>query len=279
MFIEESDMQQLIDELEDVEKTLKARCESVNGEAGAKGLVLARIIAGMTEEDWDRFVNDHPLDPSWISMPLDRDKSSVLVKLQKKMEDLSRASNKDFLSGLYNRRFFLRALKREMEKAEKYRMPLTLVIIDIDDFKRINDTYGHVPGDRVLKAIGHLLQSQIRAGDYAARIGGEEFALILPGTAMTPAEPLLRRILDAVRAQVMATCMKNEPIECTLSMGAATYTGTPLITVEQLITCADRELYNVKNNGKNDFRMVFVADEKPERSMVKKDEKDFLMRG
>ena len=106
MFIDEADRKQLLEEIEEIEKALAAKFDFGAEPEGEPALVLARIVAGMSEEDWDQTVHEHPLISSWMSLPLKNGKEAVLLKLHQKLQALSHASNRDFLSGLYNRRFF-----------------------------------------------------------------------------------------------------------------------------------------------------------------------------
>ncbi|HET57546.1 MAG TPA: GGDEF domain-containing protein [Deltaproteobacteria bacterium] len=279
MISDEIDQARLLEELERLEREILGRCGKGTDDSLSRGLLLARVIPDMTEDEWYEGTGPAAFENSWMAFPLNGNKVEALAKLNEKLEKLAHAGDRDYLSGLYNRRFFLRVLKREMTKTEKYCMPLALAIADIDNFKEINDTCGHVAGDEVVRRVADVFSSGIRAGDYAARIGGDEFALILPAAGAAESGTVVKRFLERVRdidKQIGKDCRL---LRCTLSLGVAVYTGFPLMTPEQLIACADKELYAVKRNGKDGFRVTPVDDAGAAEPVVRRDEKHFLARG
>jgi diguanylate cyclase (GGDEF)-like protein len=154
----------------------------------------------------------------------------------------------DSLTGLANRRLSTAALEKELARAQRFNEPLTLVLADIDDFKRINDRWGHPTGDEVLKAFARRLQESVREIDLAGRWGGEEFALLLPGTDLEGGRRLAERIRELVREQHLAT-PDGSPIRVTSSFGVASF---PLVTGQsQLVAAADAALYEAKRSGKD----------------------------
>ena len=176
------------------------------------------------------------------------------VALQQQLDEkrvlqalLQEQVNRDPLTGLYNRRYFSSTLERELARCRREQQSLSLVLIDVDHFKKVNDTYGHPAGDEVLKQLGTLLSQQARAGDVACRFGGEEFFMMLPNM---PAEVALERA-EQWRAAFEATTVQvgDLSIRATLSMGMAcfpTHGDTPHI----LINGADRALYQAKSQGR-----------------------------
>ncbi len=156
----------------------------------------------------------------------------------------------DEKSGLYNFREFRRRLKEEWLRAERYRVPLSLVFLDIDHFKNVNDTLGHPAGDRVLKEFATLVAGGARANDIAARYGGEEFAVILPHTDGAMAVRVAERICSAVRKFVF---LEGEvPTRITVSAGVATVTeAREVTTVDGLVRAADGALYEAKALGRD----------------------------
>jgi diguanylate cyclase (GGDEF)-like protein len=177
-------------------------------------------------------------------------------ELRSANEALRRLAFRDGLTGLYNHRSFQEMLEKELSRAQRYKRQLSLVMLDIDHFKKINDTYGHLQGDLVLKVIASKLESSLRKSSFVARYGGEEFALILPeadgSSAMVVAERC-RRAVEQMTIQV-----GNHTIRATISVGATTY--SPEMHVKdktQLIEAADRALYNSKKTGRN--KISFTA--------------------
>ncbi len=150
----------------------------------------------------------------------------------------------DELTGLSNRRGFNAEIKRLMHLSGRYNHPLPIAIFDIDYFKKINDTYGHGVGDEVLKELSMLLCSRIRNTDLFARIGGEEFVLVMPETSVKAAIQLLNELKN-----VVSTSSFPHGEKLTVSIGMTDYSGVELI--EQLLETADKALYEAKENGRN----------------------------
>lgn len=154
----------------------------------------------------------------------------------------------DGLTGLINRRQFNQQLDAEIARAKRYRKPLSLALFDIDDFKKINDFYGHTTGDRILKELGLLITQNIRESDIAARYGGEEFALILPETGQIDAYELLERLRAMIERTVY--CLPDNPMTATISVGVAQLDLDEAKGYE-IIEKADAALYEAKKLGKN----------------------------
>lgn len=168
-------------------------------------------------------------------------------KLFEENQMLGKIAGNDALTGLFNRW----SMKTELEKAIESENPFCLIMCDIDDFKKINDTYGHNCGDEVLKHIAQLLSSSISKGDFVCRWGGEEFLILLNGYSTEAAEDLA----DKIRRTILAsdTMFEDLTITHTMTMGIATYQKNQ--TIDSLISKADMKLYIGKRQGKN---MVIV---------------------
>ncbi|MGK2945108.1 MAG: diguanylate cyclase [Desulfuromonadales bacterium] len=164
---------------------------------------------------------------------------------QEYFEDMS---IRDGLTKLYNHRHFYNRLEEEFSRANRYNSPLSLVFFDIDDFKRVNDIYGHTRGDKVLKQIGQLLKSVARVSDIAARYGGEEFALLLPNTTAAGALDVTNRLSASIREHHFER-MNGEQI--TISAGTATLVGKNIESYEQIVRLADDAMYKAKKHGKD----------------------------
>lgn len=157
---------------------------------------------------------------------------------------LRAASRTDPLTGLANRRAFDERLRIEIARAGRHGQPLSVVVVDVDDFKRVNDTWGHEKGDEVLVWVARFLQSQLRLTDIACRIGGDEFVVILPATARDGAEALVGRLRGTL-GELRAT--SAHPVN--MSFGVAAL-GPDCATSEALIAAADRAMYATKGRAK-----------------------------
>jgi len=154
------------------------------------------------------------------------------------------------MTGLHNFRAFQQRLKEEWNRAKRYEIPLSLILFDLDRFKEVNDSRGHLAGDQVLKEFAMLVTGGARANDVAARYGGEEFAIILPHTDAERAMRVAERIRQAVSEFVFLA--DSRPLHITVSGGVATYHASPdLKSVDDLVGVADKALYRAKKSGRN----------------------------
>jgi len=162
--------------------------------------------------------------------------------------ELSDQADHDSLTGLANRRLLDVRLEQELERARRYGAHLGLVLVDVDDFKQLNDLYGHRCGDQILRAFGELLARSVRKVDLAGRFGGEEFALVLPGTPLEGACVLAEEIRGSLR-NLTVPGPGGESLRITASFGAAAF--PTCTTVDELIELADRSVYEAKRRGKD----------------------------
>ncbi len=165
-------------------------------------------------------------------------------------ETLKKISLTDPLTELYNRRFFQERLEEEVQRAERHGQSLSLIMVDIDDFKKLNDAFGHLEGDEVLKTVASDLRRTLRGIDLVSRYGGEEFAIILPMTNSAATRKAAERIRRKVAQRHSPTTEKNPGWPLSISLGVATF-GPELQTGRALVAAADRALYQAKNSGKN----------------------------
>jgi diguanylate cyclase (GGDEF)-like protein len=163
----------------------------------------------------------------------------------RRRELLSEQARTDELTGLFNRRHFHERLAAELARAQREEAPVGLVLLDVDDFKRVNDVHGHPVGDQVLVAFGQVLEAHVRAGDVVCRTGGEEFAVILPNADETEAAHAAERIVSAIRA---ATWAEAGPITASAGVAVA---PTDAETVATLFKAADECLLAAKAQGKD----------------------------
>ena len=175
---------------------------------------------------------------------------SLEESFQKQMYE---SALRDGLTKVFNKRYFTERLNSELRFATRHRAALALLMLDLDHFKKINDTHGHVAGDRVLVAVAQVLSKSVRNEDVVARYGGEEFAVLLRAT---PVEHVLGTA-ERLRRQIEALAVEGEGdtagqrIRCTVSVGVATYPEKPVTSPPELIELADQALYRAKNGGRN----------------------------
>ena len=169
--------------------------------------------------------------------------------LQAKNRQLQELADRDGLTNLFNHRFFHDHLTREMDRARRYGGIVSCVIVDIDFFKKVNDTYGHQTGDLILKEVSGLLQKGIRDSDLAARYGGEEFALVLVQSDAEVAVLICERIRSQIAA--MPFLSADSPIHITASFGIASFPSVGMKEEKNLIEAADQALYQAKEGGRN----------------------------
>jgi len=170
------------------------------------------------------------------------DKMSIAASRAKYFQDAQHCAITDILTGLYNKAYFLEALKTEVARGKRNQKPLSLVLFDFDNFKELNDTKGHVEGDRLLKETGVLLKKQIRSMDIACRYGGEEFTVILPEASQDSAFMMAERLRKGVEEQFEGLT--------SVSVGIVTCMNSS-IDAESMIKQADTALYKAKSLGKN----------------------------
>jgi len=173
------------------------------------------------------------------------------IRIQKVLEytRTRRLASTDGLTELYNHRTFQERLAQEVDRANRYGRPLSLVMVDVDHFKTYNDTYGHPQGDILLRELARLLREASRTSDVVARYGGEEFALILPETDIVNAQKIGRRLREQVERHAFPGEERLPSGVLTISLGVATH--TPAGTKEALLQNADAALYNAKRSGRN----------------------------
>ncbi|MGD9157443.1 MAG: GGDEF domain-containing protein [Desulfobacteraceae bacterium] len=176
---------------------------------------------------------------------------NLAKKLEEKNQDLKILASKDALTGLYNRQFLDEILEKEWHRSERHIHPLSMAMVDIDDFKKINDTYGHKAGDAVLVKIAEAFTKNIRKNDFVARYGGEEFAFIFPETDLKGACQITKIINHFVQ-DLDISFVGDKVNSLSISCGVSTsYPSEPGDSVDELIKRADDALYEAKRSGKN----------------------------
>lgn len=177
---------------------------------------------------------------------LARDRAEMLVKLKK-------MAITDGLTQLYNSRYFYTQIDMEIDRQKRYRHPLSLLLLDIDNFKAYNDTFGHLDGDKVLMRLGKTIKNCLRTMDSAYRYGGEEFTVILPETSLNKAVTVASRIQNRLSEETFVS-MTGTQSTITLSIGVTEY--HPGEEVSAFIQRADKAMYRSKENGKNTITVL-----------------------
>jgi len=174
--------------------------------------------------------------------------AGVLDALHRRLLHEKHAARTDVLTGLANRRAFVEAAWMELERARRHGRPLSLLYLDCDDFKGVNDRLGHVVGDRVLSVVASTLREGVRGHDTVARLGGDEFGVLLPEIDGSGAVALAERL----RAR-LGEALSRQALPVTLSMGVATFAAPPA-SVDEMILRADELMYEAKRSGKDGWR-------------------------
>jgi diguanylate cyclase (GGDEF)-like protein/PAS domain S-box-containing protein len=198
-----------------------------------------------------------PVHKSAITMHLDERKVilecftdiSRMKEMERRLQEMART---DELTGIYNRRYFMEQAGKEIARARRYKHPLSMISFDIDHFKDINDRYGHPAGDEVLRSVSRVCRDMLRENDVFARLGGEEFGVLLPDTGIEAAGRAAERLREEIAAH--ACRVEKSDIRCTVSLGGAEYAG-PEDDLENLMKRTDKALYRAKHSGRNRVRL------------------------
>jgi two-component system cell cycle response regulator len=206
------------------------------------------------------YLTKPPSGPEPVLLAVGRalEKKRLLDANKRLLAELEALSRTDALTGVGNRRAFDEALLREVPRAQRYRVPLSLVMVDLDHFKKVNDEYGHSGGDEVLRHFGRLVKAVIRESDSAFRYGGEEFALLLPHTDAESACVGARRLVERLAATPVGMG-KDRVLRVTCSAGVAGLDAG----ADEMVARADAALYAAKRGGRNQVQRAGGPDEPP----------------
>jgi len=233
-------------------------CQEIKADPKLKN----RYVIMLTGED-DQQDKIQGLDlgaDDYITKPFQPAEFLARIRAGKRIADLQNeliASNKrlellsitDGLTRLYNHRHFQDELARQFGEAARYERPLSLALIDLDFFKKINDTYGHAAGDKVLQDVSAIFAGSVRASDLAARYGGEEFIVMMPETALEDAVQFAEKIRIKVEETPIETEAGTVPV--TVSIGVSSFPFSKLKSPRELVDAADKALYRAKHRGRN----------------------------
>jgi len=162
----------------------------------------------------------------------------------------------DDLTEIANKRYFYESAAKEINRSNRYKYPLTMAYIDLDNFKRVNDLFGHAAGDNLLRATAQTLKNSVRVADTVARIGGDEFAILLPETDYKSAENVIQRVQKG-----MSGIPGIGKLPASFSIGMVTCANPPCVSLESLVMMADKLMYLAKKDGKNQLKHEMIKGE------------------
>lgn len=226
-------------------------CKLLKNDPEVKDIPIIMVTAKTEGTDIKQALEFGAFD--YIKKPVDE--IEVIARVQsalrykKNHDELKELAMKDSLTCLYNHALLLELLEKELTKQQINNSNISFVMIDVDYFKNLNDEYGHLAGDKVLKEISSILKSSVRKGDIVGRYGGEEFSIVLSGLNKRDAFLLCERIRENIENFIFNIGSKT--IKITISIGIYFKDSKEQISAEQIIQKADEELYNAKNNGRN----------------------------
>jgi len=232
-------------------------CTRLKSNNKTKDIPIIFITAKVDEESIAKAYNvggsDYVRKPFFPKELLSRvDKE---LNLQDVMQQLKLLALTDPLTKLYNRRFFLDSSQTVLEMAKRLKMPLSLMMIDIDKFKNINDTYGHQVGDEIIKLLANLFLNGQRKSDISCRYGGEEFVVLLPQTSTKTAESVAEKLRSSVQKSYFILSSEEE-VKFTISIGVSTVNLAQDINIEKALKRADDALYIAKESGRNQVQTI-----------------------
>lgn len=224
-----SEMREIAMSLNVMSKRLKEHMDDLEGQVQSRGDLLSKVNSMLHQEMDER--------------------EEAAQELQKHARQLEHLARRDELTQAFNRRYFLQELEKEVNRSRRYKNPLSVVILDLDYFKNVNDTYGHASGDAVLQALSAACSSTMRSQDVFARLGGEEFGILLPETGSEEAVQAAERIRKLVQ-EMEVTGEDGHTIRITASLGVASLREDDQ-GIDSVLQRTDRALYAAKNAGRN----------------------------
>ncbi len=205
---------------------------------------LGSVISGIVQETRKMLSKNHELEEHLASS------ATKVTELKQYLETVKKEASTDSLTGIANRKAFDKRLADTIEESVAAKQPMVLMMIDIDFFKKFNDTYGHPAGDQILRLVARTLLGNVKGQDMAARYGGEEFAIILPGTPISAGLRVAEVLRKAVESKEVTNKVSNEKLgSISISVGVAEYVVGE--NSEEMITRADAALYEAKRTGRN----------------------------
>lgn len=270
----ENNSTKLEEEIKLLQKLLESEVSKINRD---DSVVVFRGVTGVSTKEIEKIFLENQL-LNWNVLDLKKDKLVSVTHILNKIDKLYELSHKDPLTGLGNRKKLEETLSLEIERSYRTKQPICLCFLDLDDFKKINDTMGHDVGDKVLKGIAEILKECCRKTDMIFRYGGEEIVILFPGTPLYHSEVISNRIRQEIKNHIFYDS-EQRPFNVTCSMGIACYKGKKPIDINELIKEADKALYEAKARGKDKVvvgKIVDVDIEVEEDLKVNPEEKSLL---
>lgn len=265
----------LVQELERVVELLRKELVP-SGASAPDAIAIVRVLESISLNDWECFASTHGLE-NWLCFSLQQELADAVSSLLEAQERLAFQRDHDPLTGLGNRGFFNRRLESEVSRALRSNNELSLLYLDLDNFKLVNDTYGHDCGDMVLQRLGAVLRDNVRHYDVPARIGGEEFCIILPSTSCWTGVMLGNRLLDLFRRESFQSGGDSFSVTFSGGVSSLSLLDEDRKNSAELLKSADKALYDAKAGGKNTIALA-TSDKlsKDRASLVRAQEKQFL---
>lgn len=223
----------------------------VSNRRGATSVSVLATLTWLAADLAEAQRYSHPLIPYWnatVRLIFFLVVSILISALKKDLTIEERLARNDFLTGVGNTRLFYELADQEIKRSRRYGRPVSLLYLDLDNFKIINDRFGHHTGDSVLKLVARAILKNVRETDIVTRLGGDEFAILLPETALNQTEVVANNLLKNLSGE-----MERNKWPVTFSIGAYTFVNPPE-SVDEMIRCADDQMYLAKNGGKNTVR-------------------------
>lgn len=237
-----------VDEIRSVVNSKNDLGELGNSITQHLGLIIQTMQAFSSEEH----SRETELTQQLAEMQAKLDEMETLAEAaQHAIEEQRKKAMHDALTGLPNRESYQQRVEQEIHRIQRYGGSLSLIVCDIDLFKRINDSYGHLAGDKVLKIIAKSLQTNLRDSDFIARFGGEEFVALMPETSAKEAEIVAEKLRKKIESSPFN--FKKEPVQITISFGISQFSAGE--TIEDVFARADKALYKAKENGRNQIQL------------------------
>jgi diguanylate cyclase (GGDEF)-like protein len=216
---------------------------------------IASAIAWFIADFTSGAIYTHPAAPCWnvgVGFGTFVILTFILSALKSAWEHEKELARTDSLTGTSNRRHFIELATMEINRARRYKHPFTVIHIDLDDFKIVNDRFGHTTGDALLRSVVNTIQNNVRATDIVARLGGDEFIILMPETGSGPAEIITSKI-----QKLNLSVMQKNGWPVTLSIGGVTFITAPA-TIDEMLRVSDGLMYAAKNSGKNAIKLEVV---------------------